>query len=394
MTRRFNRRHIAYGAGLLVAAACLWLSFRHARLEDVWRIVTDIGPLAPLILVPYFVAVSVDTLGWRRIFTEMGHDLRLRRLLGVRFATEAVLMSAPGGSVLSDTIKPFVLKATDRVPISATLTSVTLRKWSIMAAEVLYLTVGWMVGFALFRAASMAILGQPTGFEWLALGTIGGLFAGVTIGYAVLSGGRMTERAYRLLLRVTPAFLRVRLRTAHDGARSLDAYLRRVFTERRRGLATAVGLYVIHWFIEAFETWLIVRLLGFPLDFTHALAIESACSFIRAIAFFVPAGLGVQDLGYATLFAAAGVSHPVDFGLAFTLVKRSKELIWVLIGYFILLALPVKRRPGEIVPSPESLEPDADRPASPQKTAASPEVDVVVPLSHPAKEPHDAAYAA
>jgi uncharacterized membrane protein YbhN (UPF0104 family) len=194
-------------------------------------------------------------------------------------------------------------------------------------------------------------------------------------------------------LRVTPGFLRARLRTAHDGARSLDAYLRRVFTERRRGLAAAVGLYVIHWFIEAFETWLIVRLLGFPLDFSHALAIESACSFLRAIAFFVPAGLGVQDLGYATLFAAAGVSDPIDFGLAFTLVKRSKELVWVLIGYFILLALPVKRRPGEIVPAPESIEPDA---AAPPDADASP--DRIVPMSHPAKEPfkepHDAAYAA
>lgn len=385
MTRRINSRHLAYGAGMLVAAACLWLSFRHARLADVWRIVSEIGLVAPLILVPYFVAVSVDTMGWRRIFAEMGHHLRLRRLLGVRFATEAVLMSAPGGSVLSDTIKPFVLKATDRVPISATLSSVTLRKWSIMAAEVLYLLAGWLAGFALYRAASTAILGQPTGFEWLAIGIIAGLLAGVTIGYAVLAGGRITERAYGLLLRVTPRFLRERLRAAHDGARSLDAHLRHVLTERRRGLARAIALYVVHWFIEAFETWLIVRLLGFPIDFVHALAIESACSFLRAIAFFVPAGLGVQDLGYATLFAAAGVPNPVDFGLAFTLVKRSKELVWVLVGYCILLALPLERLPGGLVPAQDGDEPSATRPAP---TPAN------VTKSHPAKEPEDAAYAA
>lgn len=381
MTRRLNSRHLAYGAGLLVAAACLWLSFRHARLADVGRIVAEIGPIAPLVLVPYFVAVSVDTLGWRRIFSEMGHELRLRRLLGVRFATEAVLMSAPGGSVLSDTIKPFVLKATDRVPISATLTSVTLRKWSIMTAEVLYLAVGWLAGFALYRAASTAILGRPTGFEWLAIGTVAGLLAGVAMGYALLSGGRITERAYHVLLRVTPRFLRDRLRAAHDGARSLDAYLRRVFTERRRGLAAAVGLYVVHWFIEAFETWLIVRLLGFPLDFWHAVAIESACSFLRAIAFFVPAGLGVQDLGYATLFAVAGVPDPVDFGLAFTLVKRSKELVWVIIGYFILLALPLKRQPGAILPSPDGVEPEG-APEADAAEAARRDAMRIVPMSH------------
>jgi uncharacterized membrane protein YbhN (UPF0104 family) len=386
MTRRLNSRHLAYGAGLLVAAACLWLSFRHARLSDVWRIVTQIGPIAPLVLVPYFVAVSLDTIGWRRIFAEMGHDLRLRRLLGVRFATEAVLMSAPGGSVLSDTIKPFVLKATDRVPISATLTSVTLRKWSIMAAEVPYLVLGWLVGFGLYRAASSAVIGQPAGFEWIAIGLIAGLLAGVAVGYAMLSGGRMTERAYLLLLRVLPGFLRVHLRAAHDGARSLDAYLRRVFTERRRGLASAVGLYVVHWFIEAFETWLIVRLLGFPIDFTHAVAIESACSFLRAMAFFVPAGLGVQDLGYAILFGVAGVPAPVDFGLAFTLVKRSKELVWVLIGYCILLTLPVRRGPAAHAPVSEDTAP-----AAPAEPAPSTQPAIV---SHPAKEPDDEACAA
>jgi hypothetical protein len=381
MTRRFNSRHLAYGAGLLVAAACLWLSFRHARLSDVWRIVAQIGPLAPLVLVPYFVAVCLDTVGWQRIFTEMGLRLRLRRLLSVRFATEAVLMSAPGGSVLSDTIKPFVLKATDRVPISATLTSVTLRKWAIMAAEVPYLVIGWLVGFGLYRAASSAVIGQPTGFEWIAIGVITGLLACVSIGYAMLSGGRMTERVYMILLRVLPGFLRVHLRAAHDGARSLDAYLRQVFTQRRRGLALAVGLYVVHWFIEAFETWLIVRLLGFPIDFMHAVAIESACSFLRAMAFFVPAGLGVQDLGYAILFGVAGVPDAVDFGLAFTLVKRSKELVWVLIGYCILLALPVRRGPAAQAPVSEITE--AAEPA-PQRAI----------LSHPVKEPDDEACAA
>lgn len=352
MISRVNTRHLAYGAGLVVAACCLWLSFRDARLADVWQLVGKLGLIAPLLLVPYFVAVSVDTLGWRRIFAEMGLRLRLRRLLGVRFATEAVLMSAPGGSVLSDTIKPFVLKATDRVPMSATLTSVTLRKWSIMAAEVPYLLAGWLVGFTLYQAASPSVLGQPAGFEWVALGAIAGLLGFVFLGYALLSGGRTTERAYRVLLRVVPGFLRDRLRSLHDGVRALDAYLRLVFTERRRGLLAAVGMYVVHWFIEAFETWLIVRLLGFPLDFTHALAIESACSFLRAAAFFVPAGLGVQDLGYATLFAAAGVPSPVDFGLAFTLVKRSKELCWVLIGYVILLALPVNRPAALLAAAP------------------------------------------
>ena len=52
---------------------------------------------------------------------------------------------------------------------------------------------------------------------------------------------------------------------------------------------------------------------------------------LRSVAFFTPAGLGVQDLGYATALGGAP-----DAVLAFTLLKRCKELFWVAVGYGLL----------------------------------------------------------
>jgi uncharacterized membrane protein YbhN (UPF0104 family) len=57
---------------------------------------------------------------------------------------------------------------------------------------------------------------------------------------------------------------------------------------------------------------------------------------VRHVVFVVPAGLGVQDLGYVTGLAALGVPDATSLGAAFVLVKRAKELLWTAFGYALL----------------------------------------------------------
>ena len=57
---------------------------------------------------------------------------------------------------------------------------------------------------------------------------------------------------------------------------------------------------------------------------------------IRSFAFVLPAGLGVQDAGYITMFDALSGTRLATLGAAFVLVKRAKELFWILVGYILL----------------------------------------------------------
>jgi hypothetical protein len=72
---------------------------------------------------------------------------------------------------------------------------------------------------------------------------------------------------------------------------------------------------------------------------------EAAVVFLRNLAFFVPAGLGVQDAGYFKFLAAFGIS-PVGAG-AFVILKRAKEALWVGVGYLVLLVLEGKHHSSE-----------------------------------------------
>jgi uncharacterized membrane protein YbhN (UPF0104 family) len=74
------------------------------------------------------------------------------------------------------------------------------------------------------------------------------------------------------------------------------------------------------------------------------LAMEAAVVFARNAAFFVPAGLGVQDAGYLAFLSAFGVAAPL--AAAFIVVKRTKELLWIAAGYLVLLVLD-RRAPRE-----------------------------------------------
>jgi len=90
---------------------------------------------------------------------------------------------------------------------------------------------------------------------------------------------------------------------------------------------------------EGAEAFVILRLLGVDMTFTQVLAFEVVVSFVRSLAFMVPAGLGVQDAGYVAFLGAFSVPDAPTMGVAFVLIKRAKELLYVAVGFLFFLVL-------------------------------------------------------
>ena len=61
------------------------------------------------------------------------------------------------------------------------------------------------------------------------------------------------------------------------------------------------------------------------------------------------AGLGVQDVAYVLTFRALGIPEATTVGMAFVLLKRAKDLFWILTG-FVLLGVG-GRKPTEAAPA-------------------------------------------
>ncbi|WP_168787417.1 lysylphosphatidylglycerol synthase domain-containing protein [Paraburkholderia aromaticivorans] len=78
--------------------------------------------------------------------------------------------------------------------------------------------------------------------------------------------------------------------------------------------------------LGSLETYLALAMLDHPVSVTGALAIEAITQAVRHAAFFIPAGLGVQDAAVVLLAQMFGVDREVALSLA--LVKRVRELVF------------------------------------------------------------------
>ena len=88
------------------------------------------------------------------------------------------------------------------------------------------------------------------------------------------------------------------------------------------------------------------------------MVIETALILVRALAVPVPAGLGVQDAGYILCLKALAVPDATTVGAAFVLLKRGKDLFWILLGFVLMgVSAARPRRPSPPRPGPGSRLP-------------------------------------
>jgi uncharacterized membrane protein YbhN (UPF0104 family) len=89
-------------------------------------------------------------------------------------------------------------------------------------------------------------------------------------------------------------------------------------------LANQASLHDNLWFIGVLEVLVALRLMGFPVSYGEALAIESVGQAVRAVGFLMPGALGVQEAGFIAVGALYGI--PAAEALALSLVKRVPDI--------------------------------------------------------------------
>ena len=90
------------------------------------------------------------------------------------------------------------------------------------------------------------------------------------------------------------------------------------------GMITGFAVHLVGWFSAGFGLWLALALIGHPIGYLDAVAIESLVCALRSAGAFVPAALGVQEAGYALIMPLFGL--PAEIGLAVSLLKRAREI--------------------------------------------------------------------
>ncbi len=323
---------------VVAAGALLLKAFAGIDVAAAWRAVAAAGRLAPLALAPFAVGMALDATGIGILLRALGRRVPPVRLMAIRVATEALHLTAPAGFVVADSATAALLDTRCGVPMAEGAVIAIARKWLVTRAHAAYIVLGAVCG----AAALTGVSGRVLGARWLAWAVAASALAPLSLSLALGAGFRgqpALARLQRALGRIPWRALRDRVSRWRCGAVAVDGHLARVGTAHA-ATRLATASYFACWLVEAFETALILRLVGGPLNLGLAMTVEVGVSLVRSIGNVAPAGLGVQDAGYAVLFEALGMPAPTT--AAFVLLKRGKELVWIVVGYALLAAM---RRP-------------------------------------------------
>ncbi|MDP9121829.1 MAG: flippase-like domain-containing protein [Acidobacteriota bacterium] len=347
MSRPFWQRPAVRAALVVAAAGLVAVTFRNADLARIRQLLTA-APALVLVPIAFLVAMSFDTLGWRRLLAAPA-TVGFVPLLGTRLSTEAVGMSLPSGAVVAEAVSLHLLGTRCGVSTAPAVASLAARRFYVFLSLGLVMATAAGVGYTTLRSISPGVIGHP-GLQWLALAAAAVLLTLAFVLRAALLGGGLAQGLNRLLSRLPVPPLRAWLARSLDTFQAADRGMGAALAKPGRHPALTVSLFVMVWLTESCETFVILTLLGAGLTFRQVFSFDSPLTFLRALAFFVPAGLGVQDLGYLAFLKGLGVHEAVNVGAAFVLVKRSKEICWIVIGY-LLLALHAWKNPNGSSPA-------------------------------------------
>ena len=315
-------RLLLLAVGLVVLGGLV----QHIGLSQVWEMVERVGFVAfCIILIPLLVVYLLDAYGWSLTLGQWAGRVGFVRLFMVRMAGEAINMTTPTAMLGGEPMKAYLLTRYE-VPMVEGLASVVTAKTIMVMAQILFMLLGlgvtlWLVGGGeynvLLAFVSLGLLGFGV-FLFLVLQRYG-------IGRGLLAVAETCRIRSQRLEAYRPQLL------------ELDHTIRTFYRERRRTFLFSLGVHFVAWMTELFEVYAILYFLGAEVGWLTSFSIAAIAVLIKGSVSFVPGGLGAQEGGYLFLLMALGYGEVM--GITFALIRRVREILWILIGLVFLAVL-------------------------------------------------------
>jgi uncharacterized protein (TIRG00374 family) len=304
--------------GAVLLAALVYLIGTRPILETLgrlswWQFV--------VICLPYVAITAFDTLGWKFAFARNRSSFWL--LCGARVVGEALNIVTAVAAVGGEAAKAWLVRRD--VSYEESIPSIIIAKTTITIAQALFLLVGIVLAWTWLDVHS-EILGAMLWLLVVEVVAVAG-FLGAQVSGLVARAGRMLQR----------------FGVVRDAARAsqLDAALRAYYRQEWRRFLLSTAFHVAGWLLGAVEAFVMLWALGIDTSILTATVIEALGSGVRFATFLVPASLGAFEGANAAAFGALGFG--AGAGLAFSLVRRARQVVWVVIGLVVLLVMRRRR---------------------------------------------------
>ncbi len=334
-SRARHARTILLLAGVALAVVLVWKTGWPAVEANLAAIGWRFFGLTAL----YLLAEIAFVLGWRSVMAPRPSLASLPDLLRIYLAGNALNYLAPG-SVAGEPVRASMLR--DRMDTSGAIASVTIFKHAHLLSQSFFVAGGLAVAVVFFDL--------PGTVRWAALVSLG-----VLCGLLVLMTWGLQKGTFAPILSALCRIklLAPRLTRYREGARALDELIRGFYVDRRPHFFSAAGWCLLGWCGGLLETYLVLRLLAPGRGWETACAAESLAMLLNNMFLFVPGRAGTAESVRTGVFVLLGL--PASTGVAYGLVRRTRELLWVLPGLAFLWRRPVGKTAHNTVGSGPTL---------------------------------------
>jgi hypothetical protein len=312
-----------------VIGVVLYRQFSGLDTGAVWNLIERMGWGTALVLIPASLTTLIDTFGWSACVLRASALSLVVPLLPIRIGCDAILNSIPLGLAVGETVRPWLLHRQCGVALPDAIASCLLAKVNMAMAQILFVL---SVAVLFLGGGQSALLERSAGGAGTLV--IGGiilipLLAGLMLVY---TGPRLSQFS-NLLNRVRWAPLQRFLEGIAPNLQSIDSYVRDFGSLNRSRLVQSLLAFFAGWIFIGLESFVILSLLGARVAVWQALSLEAVASLLRITFFFLPSALGAAEIAYAALIASFGIPDAITMAAAFIAVKRSREVLWILLGY-------------------------------------------------------------
>lgn len=271
----------------------------------------------------FFFSELAFMAGWWVLIDPQLRRSKFMRLFGVCLAGHAVNYFIPSGNIAGDPVR--VDLSRDTLGLSPAIASVTVHRYADLLAQWMFLAAGMVVCLSQFDL--------PTPVKLATALLLVGFGVGIVLMAWALRRGTFLPIVHRL---ANWRPLSARLKSYQPLAEALDAKIQPFYSrEQGRLLAASTAWCLVQWCGGLVETYVILRLLAPTEGWMTAVAIETLAMVLNGVFSFVPGRVGTAEGVRVGVFVLLGL--PAAQGVAYGLVRRGRELFWVIPGLAVLL---------------------------------------------------------
>ncbi len=322
--KKSNWAHWVTGISLAIGiAALVWTIYTVGPIE-LWHRLKSIGWWFFAIMGLETIISSLDAAAMYHFLSPDQALIPYRRALLAQVSGRAVNAVVPSGNI-GEVVKVSVL-VEGGVHDARAVSCILVYNLAGMLAEFTMIAVG---------APMIAVL-VPMGWGLRAILVFAAVFSvAASVGLVFLVQKGMLVSLARLMRRVRiisqPRFERWSVRLGE-----IDAKLRLEGGARARDRLIGVGLVYLSRIFSWSMLAVLLHALGKPIQLGFFAAITVGGFAVYLAATLVPLGLGVSEGGNAALYGALGYDPAI--GVAITLAKRARDVVYATIGLVLLLA--------------------------------------------------------